>query len=93
MQSFRTSPPDGTVANQCSFLFAEIIIPRKWSAENGLLALIAAALIARSISDIWMIQNATTIESTIITMNKSQFRTALVKYLSALPAVSGASVS
>lgn len=65
----------------------KIIIPRKWSAENGLLVLIAAALIARSISDIWMIQNATTIESTIITMNKSQFRTALVKYLSALPAI------
>lgn len=65
----------------------KIIIPRKWSAENGLLVLIAAALIARSISDIWMIQNATSIESTIITMNKSQFRTALVKYLSALPAI------
>lgn len=68
--------------------FAGIIIPKKWSAENGLLLVIAASLIARSISDIWMIQNATAIESTIITMNKSQFHTALVKYLAALPAVS-----
>uniref|UniRef100_A0A6E8VE17 ABC transporter domain-containing protein n=1 Tax=Anopheles coluzzii TaxID=1518534 RepID=A0A6E8VE17_ANOCL len=64
-----------------------IIIPKKWSVENGLLVVIALSLIARSVSDIWMIQNATAIESTIITMNKKQFRTALVKYLSALPAI------
>ncbi|XP_050067522.1 ATP-binding cassette sub-family D member 3 [Anopheles maculipalpis] len=64
-----------------------IIIPKAWSVENGLLIVIALSLIARSVSDIWMIQNATAIESTIITMNKTQFRTALVKYLSALPAI------
>lgn len=64
-----------------------IIIPKAWSVENGLLAVIALSLIARSVSDIWMIQNATAIESTIITMNKQQFRSSLVKYLSALPAI------
>lgn len=47
----------------------------------------AGSLIARSISDIWMIQNATVIESCIIGMNKPQFQTALLKYLAALPMV------
>lgn len=50
--------------------------------------LIAATLIGRSVSDIWMIQNATVVESTIIHMNREKFKTALLKYLAALPAVS-----
>lgn len=49
--------------------------------------LIAATLIGRSVSDIWMIQNATVVESTIIHMNREKFKTALLKYLAALPAV------
>lgn len=66
----------------------EILIPKTWSAESGLLLAVAGSLIARSVSDIWMIQNATMIESTIITMNSKGFRKALVKYFTALPAVS-----
>lgn len=69
------------------FNFLGILIPKKWSPETGLLLAIAASLIARSISDIWMIQNATVIESTIITMNKPKFNKALFKYLCAMPAV------
>lgn len=69
------------------FLIA-ILIPRFWSVETGLLMLIAATLIGRSVSDIWMIQNATVVESTIIHMNREKFKTALLKYLAALPAVS-----
>lgn len=65
-----------------------ILIPRFWSIETGLLLLIAGALIGRSVSDIWMIQNATVVESTIIHMNRAKFKTALLKYLAALPAVS-----
>jgi ATP-binding cassette, subfamily D (ALD), member 3 len=65
-----------------------IIIPKKWSAESGLLLAIAGSLIARSVSDIWMIQNATVIESAIITMNRPKFRTSLVKFLAMMPAVS-----
>lgn len=64
-----------------------IIIPGVWSVETGLLIAVAGSLIARSISDIWMIQNATVIESCIIGMNKPQFQTALLKYLAALPMV------
>ncbi|XP_034473698.1 ATP-binding cassette sub-family D member 3 [Drosophila innubila] len=65
-----------------------ILIPRFWCVESGLLLLIAATLIGRSVSDIWMIQNATVVESTIIHMNRAKFKTALLKYLAALPAIS-----
>lgn len=65
-----------------------ILVPKKLSAESALLVAIAASLILRSVSDIWMIQNATVIESAIITMNKPKFRTSLVKFLAAMPAVS-----
>jgi len=64
-----------------------ILIPGFWSVETGLLFLVAAALIGRSVSDIWMIQNATVVESTIIHMNRTKFKSALLKYLTALPAV------
>ncbi|XP_044249234.1 ATP-binding cassette sub-family D member 3 [Drosophila takahashii] len=65
-----------------------ILIPGFWSIETGLLFLVAAALIGRSVSDIWMIQNATVVESTIIHMNRTKFKSALLKYLTALPAIS-----
>lgn len=65
-----------------------ILVPKKFSAETALLVAIASSLILRSVSDIWMIQNATVIESAIITMNKPRFRTSLVKFLAAMPAVS-----
>ncbi|XP_011177265.1 ATP-binding cassette sub-family D member 3 [Zeugodacus cucurbitae] len=65
-----------------------ILVPRFWSVESGLLFLVAASLIGRSVSDIWMIQNATVVESTIIHMNKDKFKSALLKYLAALPMIS-----
>uniref|UniRef100_A0A336M910 CSON012308 protein n=1 Tax=Culicoides sonorensis TaxID=179676 RepID=A0A336M910_CULSO len=68
-------------------LLLGILIPRKWSVESGLLIAVAASLIARSISDIWMISNATVIESTIITMHRPGFRKALLRYFAALPAI------
>jgi hypothetical protein len=74
--------------NLISIFFLGILIPNKLSAESALLVAIAASLILRSISDIWMISNATIIESAIITMNKPKFRTSLVKFLAAMPAVS-----
>lgn len=65
-----------------------ILIPGIWSVESGLLVLVAGALVARSISDIYMIQSATVVESTIIGMNKTKFKSALIKYLAALPMIS-----
>lgn len=52
-----------------------------------LLLLIAASLIARSASDIWMIQSVTIIESTIIQMDRRKFINTLLKYCTALPLV------
>lgn len=52
-----------------------------------LLILIAASLIARSVSDIWMIQSVTIIESTIIRMDRKAFFKTLFKYCAALPLV------
>ncbi|XP_031622800.1 ATP-binding cassette sub-family D member 3 [Contarinia nasturtii] len=65
-----------------------IIIPGAWSKESMLLLLIAASLIARSASDIWMIQNVTIIESTIIQMDRRKFLNTLFKYCMALPLIS-----
>ncbi|XP_017482076.1 PREDICTED: ATP-binding cassette sub-family D member 3 [Rhagoletis zephyria] len=84
----------GTKAHVNSVFFKQlrqllpILVPRFWSVETGLLFLVAASLIGRSVSDIWMIQNATVVESTIIHMNKAKFRSALLKYLAALPMIS-----
>lgn len=68
--------------------FAGIIIPGVWSVETSLLFLIAGSLVARSVSDIWMIQSVTMIESTIIAMERDKFKTTLMKYFAALPLVS-----
>lgn len=68
-------------------LLLGILIPKTWSAESGLLVAVAASLIARSISDVWMISNATQIESMIISMHKPGFRKALLRYFAALPLV------
>uniref|UniRef100_A0A6B2EGR3 Putative peroxisomal long-chain acyl-coa transporter abc superfamily protein n=1 Tax=Phlebotomus kandelakii TaxID=1109342 RepID=A0A6B2EGR3_9DIPT len=65
-----------------------IIIPRAWSVETALMMTVGASLIARSISDIWMIQNATVVESCIITMNRPKFKKALLKFFAALPMIS-----
>lgn len=52
-----------------------------------LLILIALSLVARSASDIWMIQSVTIIESTIIQMDRKAFMNTLFKYCAALPLV------
>ncbi|XP_055384994.1 ATP-binding cassette sub-family D member 3 [Condylostylus longicornis] len=66
----------------------KILVPRVWSKETALLLLIAGTLIARSVSDIWLIQIATLIESTIITMDREEFKHGLFKYMAALPMIS-----
>lgn len=75
--------------NEITFLYSipGIIIPGVWSVETSLLLLIAGSLIARSVSDIWMIQSVTMIESTIIAMERDKFKTTLMKYCAALPLV------
>lgn len=70
------------------FLFIpDIIIPGFWSKECALLFLIAGTLIARSVSDVWLIQTITMIEGAVVTMDKTRFRSNILRYFSALPLV------
>lgn len=70
-----------------AFYSTGILIPGPWSKETMLLILIALSLVARSASDIWMIQSVTMIESTIIQMDRKAFMNTLFKYCAALPLV------
>ncbi|XP_066994225.2 ATP-binding cassette sub-family D member 3 isoform X2 [Anabrus simplex] len=66
----------------------KITIPGIFTPEMGFLILVAASLVARTICDIWMIQNGTYIESAIISMDKDLFRVRLMKYFAAMPLIS-----
>lgn len=66
----------------------KIIIPGFTSPEFGFLLLVAASLVARSYSDIWMIQTGTVVEAAIISMNKSLFRKQLLYFFAGMPVVS-----
>jgi ATP-binding cassette subfamily D (ALD) protein 3 len=52
---------DGTFIKRIAAIL-RIIIPGVFSPEAGFMILVAAALVARSSCDIWMIQNSTSIE-------------------------------
>lgn len=52
---------DGTFIRRIAAIL-RIIIPGVFSPEAGFMVLVAAALVARSSCDIWMIQNSTSIE-------------------------------
>lgn len=66
----------------------KIVIPGFTSPEFGFLLLVAASLMARSYSDIWMIQTVTFIESAIISINRDLFKRHLLYFLAAMPIVS-----
>ncbi|KAG5884301.1 hypothetical protein JTB14_006309 [Gonioctena quinquepunctata] len=65
----------------------KIAVPGWTSAECGLFILIAASLVSRSMCDLWLIDNGTKIETSIISMDKSLFRKRLVSYFLAIPVV------
>ncbi|XP_026474668.1 ATP-binding cassette sub-family D member 3-like [Ctenocephalides felis] len=65
-----------------------IVIPGIWSVESGFLVLVAASLIARSLCDMWMIQNGTLVESAIVNMDKELFQKRLLRYFGAMPLIS-----
>ncbi|XP_034248545.1 ATP-binding cassette sub-family D member 3 [Thrips palmi] len=66
----------------------KIIIPGWFSAESSFCVLIAASLVARSFCDIWMIQNATLVETAIVSMDKTQFRNRLLVFFAGMPLIS-----
>ncbi|XP_022087262.1 ATP-binding cassette sub-family D member 3-like isoform X1 [Acanthaster planci] len=66
----------------------KVLIPGWFSAEVGYLALVAFALMARTYCDVWMIQNGTAIESSIIGRDINLFKKYLLNFIYAMPAIS-----
>ncbi|XP_046665736.1 ATP-binding cassette sub-family D member 3 isoform X1 [Homalodisca vitripennis] len=65
-----------------------ICIKGVFTPETGFLGLVAMSLIARSLCDIWMIQNHTAAENAIVTMNKQLFKKHITEFFIAMPLIS-----
>nr|CAH0104015.1 unnamed protein product [Daphnia galeata] len=78
---------DGTFIKRIAAIL-RIIIPGVFSPEAGFMILVAAALVARSSCDIWMIQNSTSIESAIIGRNFPLFKSYVIQFIAAMPMIS-----
>ncbi|XP_068676125.1 ATP-binding cassette sub-family D member 3-like [Montipora foliosa] len=65
----------------------KILIPGWWTPETGYLVLVALSLIARTYCDVWMINNSTSIERSIISANYADFKKNLTELVYAMPFV------
>uniref|UniRef100_A0A6A7FNQ0 ATP-binding cassette sub-family D member 3-like isoform X1 n=3 Tax=Hirondellea gigas TaxID=1518452 RepID=A0A6A7FNQ0_9CRUS len=65
-----------------------ILVPSICSKESGYMLLVASCLMLRSICDIWMIHNATLIESAIISRDYNTFKNYLVDLFVSMPTIS-----
>jgi ATP-binding cassette subfamily D (ALD) protein 3 len=65
-----------------------ICIPGVFSRESGYLLMVAISLVARTVCDLWMIQNGTAIEGSIIGRNREEFKMYLLRYVYAMPLIS-----
>ena len=65
----------------------KLIIPGWWSKETGCLVLVAIMLVLRTRFDVWMIDNGTAIESSIIDRDRKRFLHHLFKFVYAQPAI------
>lgn len=78
---------DGEFFRQlCGIL--RIVVPGPASPECGFLVLVALSLVARSLSDIWMIQNGTMVETAIVNMDKELFQKRLLYFFAGMPLIS-----
>lgn len=59
-----------------------------FSVESSYMLIVALSLVARSICDIWMIQNGTLVETAIINMDKPLFYKRLLYFFSGMPLIS-----
>lgn len=66
----------------------KILIPGWFCPESGLLVLVAVSLVFRTVCDVWMIQHGTSIEGAIIQRDRERFKMHLVRFMSAMPAIS-----
>lgn len=65
-----------------------ICIKGVFTPETAFLMLVASSLVARSLCDIWMIQNHTATENAIVTMDKMLFKKHLTEFFIAMPLIS-----
>ena len=79
---------DGTFIKRIAAIL-RIIIPGVFSPEAGFMILVAAALVARSSCDIWMIQNSTSIERLILILKFYNFISLITKFLGCCSAIIG----
>lgn len=63
----------------------KICVPGIFCPEFGFLILIASSLVARSLCDIWMIQNGTMVETAIVNMDRKLFLKRLMYFFSGMP--------
>lgn len=78
---------DKQFVKQLKELF-NIAVPGWASSESGFFLLIALSLVARSMCDLWLINNGTKIESAIVSMDKQLFRKRLLRFFLAIPIIS-----
>ncbi|XP_063216739.1 ATP-binding cassette sub-family D member 3 isoform X2 [Bacillus rossius redtenbacheri] len=62
-----------------------IVVPGVFTPESGFLLLVAGALVARSLCDLWMIQTGTHIETAIVNMDGTVFRNKILLFAAAMP--------
>ncbi|XP_037874940.1 ATP-binding cassette sub-family D member 3 [Bombyx mori] len=66
----------------------KIMMPGWWTKESAFMSLIAISLISRSMCDLWLIQQTTLIEGSIITMNHKEFKRLLIQFFGSMPLIS-----
>jgi ATP-binding cassette subfamily D (ALD) protein 3 len=64
-----------------------IVIPGPFSGEVGFLFLVAVALIARSVCDLWLIHTGTYIENSIVNMDRKLFISKIILFLTGMPVI------
>ncbi|XP_066155794.1 ATP-binding cassette sub-family D member 3 isoform X1 [Euwallacea fornicatus] len=65
----------------------KITVPGWTTPESGMFFLIAVSLVARSMCDLWMINQGTNIESAIVSMDKNLFYKRLIRFCMTLPLI------
>ncbi|XP_019851626.1 PREDICTED: LOW QUALITY PROTEIN: ATP-binding cassette sub-family D member 3 [Amphimedon queenslandica] len=65
-----------------------ILVPRVLCPETGYLIMVAIMLVLRTYADVWMIQNGTSVEGSIIGRNFEAFKKYVLSFLYAMPFIS-----
>ncbi|KPP71061.1 ATP-binding cassette sub-family D member 3-like [Scleropages formosus] len=82
----------GTGVDKAFFLrlyrILKIIVPGMFCKESGYLLFVAAMLVSRTYCDVWMIHNATLVESAIVGRSEEDFRMYLLNFVAAMPFIS-----